>query len=266
TQNATGTSPVTVTAGSFIYNSTVAGALALANTVTLASGANISNRNTGNLTLNAATVLPTTGTAIFDSDDQSTAAAGIFIQAGVTLTGPLTIQVGGNNANVGFVNILGVVNAGANALTKTQPGTLRLANVSAATPNTFTGTVTVTGGTLEAYSTQAANTDSLGAAGVVLNGGTFQVNPVPSTFAGGASLFGRFFNFGLTPTNATTGTNQADFSGPPAATRNETGALNYAAANPSTLQPAGVNATNFGADWVGGLNILTGGIYNFQYV
>src|SRR6266545_167179 len=239
TQNSLGTGAITVGSGATLdYNSTVAGALALANTVTIASGANVSNRNTGILTLNASTVLPTSGTVTFDSDDAATNSAGIFIQAGDTLSGTLTIQVGGNfasitgNASGGFANIQGVVNAGANAINKTGPGTLKLTNISAATPNTMTGTVTVSAGVLEVFTTQTANTNALGTANVVLNGGTLKLDPVPSVYAGSTnSLFGRYFNAGFTPTNSTTGTTQFDFSGIPAATRNETGGLNFAVAS-----------------------------------
>ena len=72
----------------------VTGGATFANTVTFASGACLANR-VGTLTVSAAT-FPTSGTMIFNQDDQVTTAITVS-GAYPTLTGPLTIQVGGSN-------------------------------------------------------------------------------------------------------------------------------------------------------------------------
>jgi autotransporter-associated beta strand protein len=188
------------------------------------------------------------------------------------LNNVISAAVTANNAAMSVTN--GNLTLGGQVTASSVTGTvsgglLRLSNFGAGASNSVTGTFTVSGGTLEAFSTQTANTDSIGTANVVLSGGTLKLDPIPSVFATTSAntvgVVGRYYNFGFTPTNSTTGTNQADYSGPPAATRNE-GTINFPAANPSTFQPAGVNATNFGVDWVGGLNILTGGSYTFTWV
>jgi autotransporter-associated beta strand protein len=144
-------------------------------------------------------------------------------------------------------------------------GTLRLTNINSAAANSITGTFTVNGGVLEAFNTQTAGTDALGTANIVLNGGTFKPDAIP-TFNASAGVFGRYYNFGFTPANnsgnPTVG--QADFSQTPTVTRADTGGINFPTATPPTLlQPSPITATNFGVEWTGGLNILTGGSYTF---
>ncbi len=138
-QDAIGTSPVSVAGGATLdYLGT--NALALANAVTFASGANVATRQ-AQLTLPASTVFPTAGTMIFNMDDQTTTT--IVVQANDTLTGGLTIQVGGTNTTVGTVDWTGVI-GGNGGLTKTQVGNLTLSNA-----NTYSGATQVSQGTLQ---------------------------------------------------------------------------------------------------------------------
>ncbi len=150
-------------------------------------------------------------------------------------------------------------------------GTLKLTNISAANPNSIAGgTFTVTGGTLEGFSTQTANTDSLGTAGVVLNGGTLKVDPVPSVFSA-AGVTGRYFNTAFTAANSGTSpaVGQVDYSGTPGATRSDAN-VDFTSLTSSNL-PSGISTNaggtntqnNFAVEWVGGLNIMTGGSYTF---
>jgi autotransporter-associated beta strand protein len=149
-------------------------------------------------------------------------------------------------------------------------GTLKLTNISATNPNTVTGTFTVTGGTLEGFSTQTANTDALGTANVVLNGGTLKVDPVPSVFSA-AGVTGRYFNTGFTAANNGTSpaVGQVDYSGTPGATRSDAN-VNFTSLTTSNL-PTGISTNagstntqnNFAVEWAGGFNIVTGGSYTF---
>jgi autotransporter-associated beta strand protein len=118
------------------------GALALSNAATFSSGADIATRN-GTLTLPVATVFPTSGMMIFNSDDQPTTA--IVVQANDALSGSFTVQVGGQNANVGTIDWTGHLggSTGASALVKSGSGALILDNV-----NGYKAGTTITGGTL----------------------------------------------------------------------------------------------------------------------
>src|SRR5207248_5105482 len=122
-QNALGTGAASVAAGATL-DYFGASALTVANALTFAGGANVASRAAA-LTLPASAVLPTAGTMIFNNDDQPTAA--VVVQANDTLTGSLTAQVGGGNPTVGAVTWAGVI-GGNGGLTKTQAGTLALAN------------------------------------------------------------------------------------------------------------------------------------------
>ncbi len=163
-----------------------------------------------------------------------------------------------------------LVNAGTPLSATLAQGTLKLTNISATTPNSITGTFTVTGGTLEGFSTQTANTDALGTANVVLNGGTLKVDPVPSVFSA-AGVTGRYFNTGFTAANNGTSpaVGQIDYSGPPGVTRSDAN-INFSNFLSSGV-PAGISTNaggtntnnNFAVEWVGGLNIVTGGSYTF---
>ena len=164
-----------------------------------------------------------------------------------------------------------LVNAGTPLNATLAQGTLKLTNVSAANPNTVTGTFTVMGGTLEGFSTQTANTDALGTANVVLGGGALKVDPIPSTFST-SGVTGRYFNTGFTAANNGTSpaVGQIDYSGTPGATRSDAN-INFTNFTTSGVLPTGVSTNagtgntnnNFAVEWVGGLNILTGGSYTF---
>jgi autotransporter-associated beta strand protein len=147
-QNALGTGAVSVTS-TLDYSG--GSALTLANTVTLASGADVAARGAA-LTLPASTVLPTSGTVIFNNDDQATTT--LVVQAGVVLTGTLTVQVGGGNSTVSSATLSGAI-TGAGGLTKTQTGTLVLSSSA----NAYTGNTSISAGTLK-----------LGASGVIPSG------------------------------------------------------------------------------------------------
>jgi len=122
----------------------VSGGATPANTITFDSGAGVANR-TGTLTLSTATAsFPTSGTMIFNSDDQASTAITVS-GAYPALAGPLTIQVGGQNATVGTVTLSGAI-SGTGGLTKTSTGELILGSA-----NTYTGGTTVSAGTLDAH-------------------------------------------------------------------------------------------------------------------
>ncbi len=121
------------------------------NTMVFASGACLANRS-GTLTVSTANLtFPSTGTMIFNNDDLATTA--IVVNGNYpTLTGNLDIQVGGGNATVGTTTLNGIV-AGGFGINKTSTGILTLAGL-----NTYTGTTTVTAGTLKAgVATTGAN-------------------------------------------------------------------------------------------------------------
>jgi hypothetical protein len=88
--------PITIqNGGTLDYNSNAAD-LTIANAITVQSGGSISSRRSGGtLTLSGTITLPTTGTAIFNKDDNATGTINITNAANaLALTGNLTIQVG----------------------------------------------------------------------------------------------------------------------------------------------------------------------------
>ncbi len=125
-------------------------ALTVANAVTLASGGILLTRNASLTYTNAS--LPTAGTIIFNRDDTPTAA--ITVTNNIVLTGPLTVQVGGNNASVGAATLSGMI-SGTYGLTKTASGTLSLGGM-----NSFSGPLTVSAGAVS-----IVDVDGLGASG-----------------------------------------------------------------------------------------------------
>ncbi len=161
-QAALGSGAVGVAAGTTL-DYTGAAALAVANTITFADGAAVASEN-ATLTLPASTVLPTAGTIIFNDDSVPT--AGVVVQAAVTTTGNLTVQVGGLNASVGSVDWTGSI-GGTGGLIKTQSGTLTLTAT-----NTYQAGTTIDGGTL-----QVSDDVNLGAAagGVTIDAATLEV-------------------------------------------------------------------------------------------
>jgi autotransporter-associated beta strand protein len=149
---------VTVSNGaSFVLN--VGGTPTFAQSITLASGSNLSVRQ-------AATVsnvtLPIPGTVIFNNDDVATAA--FSLSTPTALTGALTVQVGGGGGGApGIATLSGIISGSGGSLVKTGAGTLALTGA-----NTFVGGVTIKNGTLESKTTTTtlgANTVTMGGAG-----------------------------------------------------------------------------------------------------
>ncbi|MBJ7396255.1 MAG: autotransporter-associated beta strand repeat-containing protein, partial [Akkermansiaceae bacterium] len=149
---------VTVSNGaSLVLN--VGGTPTFAQSITLASGSNLSVRQ-------AATVsnvtLPIPGTVIFNNDDVATAA--FSLSTPTALTGALTVQVGGGGVGApGIATLTGIISGSGGSLVKTGAGQLALGGA-----NTFVGGVTIKNGTLESKTTTTtlgANTVTMGGAG-----------------------------------------------------------------------------------------------------
>ena len=147
--------------------------------ITVNNGANVAARTgSGGLTLPSYTTLPTSGTLTFNDDDQPTTA--LTVQAGVVLSGALTIQVGGGNATVGTVNFSGAI-SGSGSLTTTGAGTLILSgnNTLGSTSLTASDTLDLDG-----------NSFSIGAfsgSGIIINS---SATAVTLTVTGGGSFMG----------------------------------------------------------------------------
>lgn len=178
-QNAIGAGVININNGGTLdYLS--GGALSLTNTVNIASGGNIATRPNTLTVPNA--VLPTTGTLIINQDDQNTNM--VVLPQNIALTGALTIQVGGGGGNGGTAQLTGVI-SGAGVVTKTQNGTLWLANGG----NTFSGNLNVNAGTVRATANGALGTVAGGtnvAAGATLqfDGGVTYSTAEPVTLSG----------------------------------------------------------------------------------
>ncbi len=186
TQNSINGSSVAVQSGATLdFN--LAGSATYANTTTFASGACLANR-VGTLTVSTANLtFPSSGTIIFNSDDQNTTAITVN-GAYPTLTGNLTIQVGPTgNTTVGNVTLSGAISqsGGSYDLTKTSTGTLVLGSA-----NSYTGGTTVSTGSLTANATGSLGSGALSIASgamVTLTSGTTEtvaalyLNGVPQT-------------------------------------------------------------------------------------
>jgi autotransporter-associated beta strand protein len=151
-------SAVTVSNGaSFVLNAS--GTPTFAQSITLASGSNLSLRQAATL---SNVTLPIPGTAIFNNDDVATAA--FTLSTPTALTGALTVQVGGGGAGApGIATLSGILSGSGGSLVKTGAGTLALTGA-----NTFVGGVTIKNGTLESKTTTTtlgANTVTMGGAG-----------------------------------------------------------------------------------------------------
>ena len=141
--------PITIQNGGVLDLQTTASTIA--NPITVESGGGIAARVA--LTLSGLLTLPTTGTAIFNRDDQATAAITISNAANaIALTGDLTIQLGTINATVGQVTLNHLISGGF-GLIKTGTGNLKLTGVS-----TYTGDTTILDGTLFANANIAPST------------------------------------------------------------------------------------------------------------
>ncbi|MFM9023944.1 MAG: beta strand repeat-containing protein, partial [Planctomycetaceae bacterium] len=118
----------------------------LANAVTLDNGAGITARSTGGAQTYTNVTLPSTGSLLFNNDDQATAA--LTIASGQELTGSLTIntQQGGTNA-VGDVTLSGIFSGTVGALIKTGTGASGRLILTGA--NTYGGNTTINSGTLQ---------------------------------------------------------------------------------------------------------------------
>ncbi|MDH4445980.1 MAG: autotransporter-associated beta strand repeat-containing protein [Akkermansiaceae bacterium] len=137
---------------------TASGTPTFAQSITLASGSNLSVRQAS--TVSNAT-LPIPGTAIFNNDDQVTAA--FTLSTPTALTDALTVQVGGGVGAPGVVTLTGILSGSGGSLVKTGAGQLALGGA-----NTFVGGVTIKNGTLESKTTKTtlgANTVTMGGAG-----------------------------------------------------------------------------------------------------
>jgi len=181
TLNSINASSIAVQSGATLDYSVTGGA-SPTNTVTFASGSCLANR-VGTLTVSTANLtFPTSGTIIFNSDDQNTTAITV---SGTypTLTGNLAIQVGPSGQptpTVGTVTMSGAI-SGSYALTKTYPGTLVLGSA-----NTYTGGTTVSAGSLTANVTGSLGSGALSVASgatVTLTSGTTET--VAGLFLGG---------------------------------------------------------------------------------
>jgi autotransporter-associated beta strand protein len=157
-------------------------------------------------TTNAA--FPASGSFVFNNDDQNT--RGITVNGyWPTLTGTLTLQVGGGTApTVGAVTLNSVF-SGAAGLTKTSPGTLVLAGT-----NSFTGGVSVDGGTLRLGTNSALGSTS--ATLTVKNGATLDlagyspaIKGLTDTLGFGALGTGLITNSGAAATLSITRSNMA---------------------------------------------------------
>lgn len=137
---------------------TASGTPTFAQSITLASGSNLSARLAATL---SNVTLPIPGTAIFNNDDQVTAA--FTLSTPTALTGALTVQVGGGVGAPGIATLTGILSGSGGSLVKTGAGTLALTGA-----NTFVGGVTIKNGTLESRTTTTTlgtNTVTMGGAG-----------------------------------------------------------------------------------------------------
>lgn len=177
-----------------------------ANAITFASGCGVGMRSnaSGDLTLSTTNaVFPAAGTFVFNNDDQTTRGVTI-IGDWPTLTGALTIQVGGGSSTAVGTTTFGCSVSGSGSLTKTGSGTLVLA-----VSNSFSGGVSAAAGTVRLGDDNALGSSS--AVLTVLNGGTLdlaghspRVTGLTDTLGYGATGTGMITNSGAEATIAVT--------------------------------------------------------------
>jgi autotransporter-associated beta strand protein len=146
--------PVQVNSGGGLHLNAI-GTPTYSQSITLASGGKLAVRKAATL---ANVTLPTSGSVVFNNDDQIT--AGFSLNSNLALSGDLTVQVGGVAGSPGAVTLAGAI-SGSAGLVKTQAGALILTGA-----NSYTGDTTVNGGVLAVSGTSIANTGKL-----VISGG-----------------------------------------------------------------------------------------------
>jgi autotransporter-associated beta strand protein len=190
------------------------------NAITVGNGGGIVTRRNGGTTLTGDVILPATGNVIFNNDDASTYP--LTISKDQTLTGPLTVQIGGNRmttstALLGAVTLSGkltgngslVVTSGGNSGNTNglfESGVLNLTGLN----NDYTGDTTVNSGVL------AVNGASLPDTGKLVINGNGKMNltgdeTVSTLFLGATQQPAGTYNATSVPAGATITT--ASFTG-----------------------------------------------------
>jgi fibronectin-binding autotransporter adhesin len=158
-KNALGTGSVRVRSGVRLTSQSMTTGT-LTNAVTLDSGAGLTARSTGGAQTYTNVAFPSSGTLVFNKDDQTT--SNLTITSGGTLAGSLTIDTSPGGSNPVNSVFLDGVFSGAGGFVKSGTGATGSLVLRGA--NTYTGNTTINTGTLR-----------LGAAGSIANSGTISV-------------------------------------------------------------------------------------------
>ncbi len=162
--NALGTGTVTVRSGVRLTSQSVSSGT-LANAVTLDTGAGLTARSSGGALTYSNVIFPSAGTITLNKDDETTSI--LTLNSGGSLTGNLTLDTSQGGANAVANVVLGGIFSGAGGLTKS--GTGASGRVVLRGANTYTGTTSITSGTLQ-----------------IGNGGTFGALSPSSVITGSA--------------------------------------------------------------------------------
>ncbi|MFM7243797.1 MAG: beta strand repeat-containing protein, partial [Planctomycetaceae bacterium] len=147
----------------------------LTNAVTLDSGAGLTARSSGGAQTYTNVSFPSTGTLVFNKDDQTT--SNLTITSGGTLTGSLTIDTSPGGSNPVNSVFLDGVFSGAGGFVKSGTGaTGRLVLRGA---NTYTGKTTINTGTLSVA--LAGALDTTGTVDVAASGATFDISGITAS-------------------------------------------------------------------------------------